>query len=46
MFGHLCKVMIAGQQNMGKALVIFQEDIKTRPQLFDQICFQQECFNL
>ena len=36
--------MIAGNQDIGKAFVIFEQDIKTWPVLFNQIGFQQQGF--
>ena len=38
--------MIAGNQDIGKAFVIFEQDIKRWPVLFNQIGFQQQGFYL
>ena len=38
--------MIAGDENIGKRLVVAQLHVEARPQLLDQIGFQQQRFGL
>ena len=46
MFGDARRVVIAGDENIGKALVVAQQHIVARLQLFDEIGFEQQRFRL
>ena len=43
MFDQLRHGMVIGQQNVGKALVVAQQNIVARTQFLNQIGFQQQC---
>ena len=42
MFYQLRHGMVIGQQDIGKAFVVAQQNIVARPKFFNQICFQQQ----